>query len=122
MDLSLLPGGCGRGRSGQRWGAWDQLGRDLAGRAGDVFRLPLLPDAHLPRCAREHLQRESRERCRTCWHISGPLSLFPGILISTSEMAQGRDPRDDSLSAQTGCTLVLSPGTPCTIDSFLVQT
>ncbi len=31
--------------------AWNQLGRDLASRAGDVFRLRLLPDADRPRCA-----------------------------------------------------------------------
>src|SRR5712691_8248220 len=70
MDLPLLPGGCGGGWSGQRCGAWGELGGDLARRASDVFRLRLLPDAHLPSRARKHLQREPRKRSSACWRIS----------------------------------------------------
>src|SRR6266481_2135271 len=80
MDVPVLPCGGGISWSGQRREPRQQSRRTFAGCAGDVFCLRLLPDAHRPRRTRQPFQREPGERSLTCWFISRPLSLFPGIL------------------------------------------
>src|SRR5712691_6547098 len=51
---------------------------------------------------------------------TGPGDSRPKTIFLKNERLDRSSPLLDP--SNTGCTLVLSPGTPCTIDSFLVQT